>query len=471
MRVRKSTYRDRKGRRRQSRNWYIEIPDLNGRMRSVTAFTDRAASEQLGRRLEQLAARRAAGERLDREESRWIERLPERIRRRICELGYVDPTQLAGTQVLAVLLEDFRANLAAKGRTEKHVRHVVGRARRVIEGCGFVAWSDLDAREVQRHLASLRDDGMSPKTSNHLLASVRQFTRWAVAHRLASEDPLAVLEPVNARVDRRRVRRPFTWDELRRMLRAVEDAPERYGLSGWHRGLLYRLAAETGFRASEVRALRVSSFDLDSDVPIVRLPAEATKNREEASLPLRADTAARLGPLLVDRRPWDPAFPMTRGWRPARVLREDLARAGIAYEDENGHVRDFHALRGAFVTALVKSGANPKVVQMLARHSTTELTLGIYAKLGAEEERRAVESLPSLDLETTGEVAAGTGTSDVLPSCLPEPGTAEGIGRPPPAPATPSDGAKGRDSGVVDGGGGGNRTRVLESSCAGRLRA
>src|SRR4051794_39572915 len=65
--------------------------------------------------------------------------------------------------------------------------------------------------------------------------------------------------------------------------------------------------------------------------------------------------------------------------RTAEMIRHDLAAAGISYETASG-VIDFHALRGSYVSHLVSSGASVKTCQVLARHSTPTLTIGLYAK-------------------------------------------------------------------------------------------
>ncbi len=64
----------------------------------------------------------------------------------------------------------------------------------------------------------------------------------------------------------------------------------------------------------------------------------------------------------------------------------------------HGRVVDFHSLRVSFVTSLVMGGVNPKVAQVLARHSDIKLTMDIYTKIGADDQRAGLESLPSLKL-------------------------------------------------------------------------
>ena len=81
-------------------------------------------------------------------------------------------------------------------------------------------------------------------------------------------------------------------------------------------------------------------------------------------------------------------------------------------------VADVHALRSFFVTQLVRSGANPRLVMNLARHSSSNMTIGIYTRLRGDEERAAVESLPALVDEPA---AKATGTDGVVSRRLSEP--------------------------------------------------
>ena len=100
--------------------------------------------------------------------------------------------------------------------------------------------------------------------------------------------------------------------------------------------------------------------------------------------------------------------------RTAEMLRVDLESAGIAYETASG-VADFHALRAAYVTNLVASGASVKTCQTLARHSTPTLTIGLYAKVSLHDIKGAVENLPDLTpRESSPEPLAMTGTDPVV---------------------------------------------------------
>ena len=73
-----------------------------------------------------------------------------------------------------------------------------------------------------------------------------------------------------------------------------------------------------------------------------------------------------------------------------------LPRSTIRCQSVADGTLDFHSLRVTFVTSLARSGVHPKVAQMLARHSTIEITMGTYTKLDDDELRAGVEALPPL---------------------------------------------------------------------------
>ena len=94
----------------------------------------------------------------------------------------------------------------------------------------------------------------------------------------ASESPLEHLKCMNVRIDRRHDRRALDIDEIRRLLEATGAAPKRFGMEGYQRVMLYRLAIETGLRAKELRNLSVSSFNLDN----LLLPLKRLTQRTES---------------------------------------------------------------------------------------------------------------------------------------------------------------------------------------------
>ena len=430
MRTFRATYSDRSGRKRVAKRWYVEIKDSNGAVRRLPAFTDHGASEELGRKLKRLVELNAVRERPDRELTRWIEGLPEPMRARMARIGLLDAQRVESSKPLESHVADFREALLARGNTPKHADSTAERVRRVFTACRFAFWTDIRADKVESYLRTLREPQssenagkarkpISAQTSNYLLGSCKAFCSWMVQNERASENPLRILKALNAQADRKHIRRALHGDESRALLQATESGPDRLGISGPERAMLYRVAIETGLRARELRSLTRASFALESDRPTVTVQAAYSKRRRQDVLPLKADTARAVERFLRGRLPTASAFRMPAPEKLSKMFRADLDAAGIPYRDESDRVLDFHALRHTFISSLASGGVHPKTAQMLARHSTITLTMDRYTHSLRDDEVKALDALP--DLSSTGAQAAratGTDAHSVLASCL-----------------------------------------------------
>jgi len=342
---------------------------------------------------------------------------------------------------------DWKAALLAKGNTPRHAELVTSRAGKAFAACGFKQWGDISASRLQGHLAGLRTDrrkadgsierGLSAQTFNFYLQAVKQFARWMVQDQRATEIPLAHLQGLNVRTDRRHDRRALAANELRWLLDTTEHGPERFGMSGPARAMLYRLAVGSGLRAGELRSLTRASFALEGVEPTVTVAAAYSKHRRQDVQPIRPDLAAKLREHLAGKMPNAPAFNVPgrtdvsrmfqadladarRAWLQSRRTAQDASKGQastfLAYIDADGRYADFHSLRHSFITALVMGGVNPKEAQSLARHSVITLTMDRYTHQYAGNLTAALNVLPDLSTPTN-EVAKATGTDGENPSC------------------------------------------------------
>jgi len=371
---------------RQSSCWYVKYRDADGIEQRVKGFKDKEATRQLAAKLEREAE--------------------------LGRVGVVDRYKEHRIRPLREHLEDFRRSLLAKGNTVKHVELTLSRVRAVVEGCRFAVWGDISASRVELFLAGLQEgeEALAAQTANYYLASMKQFCGWMVNDGRAAESPLAHLQKKRTEKARQRALEP---DELRRVLEVTANGPDCYGMTGFARAMLYRLAAESGLRSNELRSLRVSSLDLGKRT--VRIASGSAKNRRESVLPLRADTAARLQELLCNRVPTARAFDLPSKYNMAKMLRADLMRAGIEYSDEPSSDKyvNFHSLRHTTGTLLAASGAHPKVAQAIMRHSDINLTMSRYTHTLRGQEAKAIESLPDPALPSTqAQQGVKTGTDD-----------------------------------------------------------
>ena len=267
--------------------------------------------------------------------------------------------------------------------------------------------------------------GVCVQTTNDYLSSLKSFGRWLVKDRRTSEYVFQHLEGGNAKVDRRHDRRELDAEELRRLLAAARDSNRIFrGLTGPDRFHLYATACGTGFRASGLASLTPESFDLESDMPTLTLPARHAKNRKTKVQPIPSDVAELLRGYLADKPSNQPIWPGTwaRDRKGAEMLRMDLEAAGIPYSvdgPDGPQYADFHALRHTYLTLGGRAGIDLRTLQELAGHSTPTLTAR-YSHRRLYDLTGAVEKMPNF-LPNTGpsdDTLRATGTDPRQPTTV-----------------------------------------------------
>ena len=383
----------------------------------MPAYTDKRASEGFARQLEKLVARRSAGEQPDLETSDWLEKTPLKTRKKLAAWSLLDAHRVGAAKPLRDHLTDYKQSLLDSGTTPEYAQKTYHRVTTMLDGMGIVYLSELDAAAVVRTLAGKRakraDDkkGLGVKTTNHYLAAIKGFVTWLVKERRASNNPLAHLSRMNARTDRRHVRRPLEPEELIKLLATTRCARESLGMTGEERHWLYRLAVETGLRSNELRSLIRDNFDLDSVEPTVTIDAASAKNGRSATLPLRAETAVELRAFIGQKHPAAHVFRMPRPEKIVAMLRADLEAAGLPYRDGADRVADFHSFRVTFATLLLRSGVDVRTAKELMRHATINMTADVYACTLRGSLHEGLKRLPSFSLPSR-EAMKATGTDD-----------------------------------------------------------
>ena len=291
------------------------------------------------------------------------------------------------------------------------------------QGAPIVPRGKTNLAELSKWYNVWRSRSMGVSTSNHYVTAMKGFGRWLEKKaRVIKENPLEDLEKADARTDVRKSRRILESNEFATLIQAARESKRWFrGLNGDDRAVIYILAAYTGLRAGEIASLQQHSFDFKASPAVVKVAPAYTKNSEPACIPLRKDLVEVLGGYLADREVGSGViWPGSWSEDGAKMIRIDLAGAGIEYTDANGDDFDFHALRHQFISDLAKAGVPLRVAQELARHSKPELTANIYTHLSAKDTVAEVEKLAS--------VPSGLpATEEVLP---------EGDFGPPPGPPT-----------------------------------
>ena len=367
---------------RLSKKWWARYRDENDRLRRVSLSTSKtAAQKMLNDILEQVERRRA---------------------------GLEDPVAQESCRPIEQHIEDYKNHLEAKNDSPKHIRGTITRIRRFCNEKRLQYVHQIKMSDVEGFLVDLRKkQGLSIKTSNHYLRSIKSFVRWLVINRRLQRNPLEGLSLLNEATDRRRERRSLSSEEFARIYRVAQTGPPVAGFTGPDRAMLYMLAAWTGLRRGEIGSLTLRSFDLTAESPTVTVAAAYSKHRREDVCYLHGELVDAFREWLDLRKPEqdDILFPISEATcgvdrRTSKMLQRDLGAARkiwiaeadtdkerkrressdfLKYIDSRGRYADFHALRHTFVTNLARANVDPKTAQTLARHSNIQLTMDLYA--------------------------------------------------------------------------------------------
>jgi integrase len=334
-------------------------------------------------------------------------------------------------------LSDFLAFLEGKGTSAQTVDTADARIRAILTEGEITSLDDLSPACVLAALNRLRvpgrvtPKGLSNKTASHYITAIKGFSRWLLRDKRAASDDLVSLQGFNEQTDRRLVRRDLLPDEVARVLAVAAEsdsvlverpyrteAKERktalIRMTVQDREWAYRVAAETGFRASEVASLTPASFDLSANPPTVTVAAAYSKHKRMDVQPIRREFAEDLKGFLRGKSKDSRLFPLPKK-KAALLVRADMEKARerwiaeasdaserkrreesdfLRHTDSQGRVVDFHGLRHTFISQLVQTGASVKVAQELARHSTPTLTIGRYSHARKEDLAAALDDLP-----------------------------------------------------------------------------
>jgi integrase/recombinase XerD len=397
---------------RKSRKWWGKYRDASNTVRRVPLSSDKAMAQAM---LSELVKK------VEREKS-----------------GLADPYEDQRKRPVSAHVDEFEKYLKNKGVTPKQVKESTTQIRKMVEDRRWKLIGDISASSALDYLGGLRELGRSAQTYNHYLKSAKQFTRWLVKDHRTPFDPLGHLPKLNVRTDRRHDRRALHSEEFALLVKAADSGPTIEAIPGRDRAMMYILAAWTGFRKGEIGSLTIDSFRLDDEPPIVTVAALYSKHRRQDSQVLHPEVVRLLKQWITGRKgkELDPLlFPVSgrvsggKERKTHKMMQCDLKAARkewleeaktpeekevreksdfLKYQDRNGLFADFHSNRHLFITSLERSGASPKMAQILARHSDIRLTLGVYTHLELHDQTLAIGMLKAPPVNSNGKATKTT---------------------------------------------------------------
>jgi integrase/recombinase XerD len=265
-------------------------------------------------------------------------------------------------------VEGFLALLATRRapRTVDAYRRDLARLAEFLDASPARATTD----DIERFLAGLRADGLSPATIARRVAAIRAFFRHQQLLGARADNPAAELDPPRRR---RTLPRTLSPGEAERLVEAANGTQPRDLRDRALAELLYG----AGLRVSEAVSLEKGGVALDD-----RLVRCIGKGDKERIVPIGRRAAEALRRYLargrphLDRRHRPELFLNARGGPLTRagaflILRRLAEKAGL----EPARIHP-HLLRHSFATHLLEGGADLRSVQEMLGHadlSTTEL--------------------------------------------------------------------------------------------------
>ena len=297
-------------------------------------------------------------------------------------LGRIRPQSLTYAQAVALFIED-------KLRTRR--ASTVAEYKRLLNRLPFKGQiSEISHEEVTRILKKFG----SPSEQAHLIVALKVFFNWCHKRRYITENPMFGLShkasPTRARV--------LSDAELKSIWKAcnkpTDEMPAAFPI-------IVKLLMLTGQRRGEIAALQTSWIQKDQ----ITLPAAATKNGRESTIPITALTASTMKrsassisftsePTLLfpARGTKDKPF---NGWSKSKAALDKLS--GV-----KGWT--LHDLRRTFSTRLAEFGTPPHVIERLLNHTSGTIS-GVAAVYNRHhfmpEMRVAVEKYEKFLLKLT----------------------------------------------------------------------
>ncbi|MBI4884928.1 MAG: site-specific integrase [Actinobacteria bacterium] len=377
--------------------WYLDWKDGKGQRRRQALSPDKRVAERM--RTEIISQR-------DLE---------------LAGLGSVEGQSRPLAEIVPLYLQDL-----AQRAGEKQVLNVTIHLRRILASLRSKRVRDLDPVELMQYRSARLKLGLSNRTINVEVGSLKAMLRWAENAGLIAQSPIRNFKPLPyTERHRRHVRRALSDQEIKALLdaaradddeqaanRAAEttigngtkgsEYDERRRLPRVPQRLLFTALLEAGSRWTET--ISATWADLDRERATMRLRATTTKSGRTRVVPLRTELVAELWALrAVHQRARqrlvqasDRVFLSPEGadWKretnnPRRLLDRILERAGIARQTADGVV-DLHSLRHSAASRMARHGVPLIVAARVLGHASTEITSQVYVHTTSEDLRVAV---------------------------------------------------------------------------------
>ena len=243
--------------------------------------------------------------------------------------------------------------------------------------------TDVKLNDLQRFAAWIHERGIGPKSQARILSGVRTFYHYLVVDGYLEVDPTELLESPHLP---KHLPEYLTTEEVDRL----EAAIDLTSAEGHRNRAIIEVFFSCGLRVSELVELKLSNLFLNE-----RFMRVVGKGGKERLVPISQRAVGELELWFNDRRQMrikpgedDYVFLNRRGHHLTRTMILIMVKrlgeaAGIK------KTLSPHTLRHSFATALLRGGADLRVIQVLLGHADIATT-EIYTHMDDESLRQAV---------------------------------------------------------------------------------
>lgn len=241
-----------------------------------------------------------------------------------------------------------------------------------------------DTAGIRGYLDSLEEAGLSARSVNRHLTTLRNFYRYLLREEKLDADPTSVLALPH---QWKNLPKYLTSDEIDRLL----AAPNLNKHTGVRDKAMLELLYASGLRVSELCDLPIG--DLDQDMGVVRVRGKGNKQRlvptGESALDAISEYLRLARPALLRNRGSSYLFVTARG---GKLTRGAFWKALTGYTKIAAITRKVtpHMLRHSFATHLLEGGADLRSVQVMLGHADISTTQ-VYTHVMRSRLRKTVE--------------------------------------------------------------------------------
>ncbi|MBH9965599.1 tyrosine-type recombinase/integrase [[Bacillus] enclensis] len=262
--------------------------------------------------------------------------------------------------------------------------------------------SDITTQDIKEFYAKLKRDGYAQKTISSIHKFLSSFFQATIENGVLTEHPIKAIK--NKPKDPIRIAHPWSYAEVDQFLAVAEKEGK---------DVMYDFTLATGLRQGEVFALPWFNVDLDGkSVTVTRsvsydekgnpeLLPKAPRSYRTLSLPTYLVEKLKMHKEKQDimkqrigkgyQHELDLVFPkMDGGFNNPSNVRRQLYNL---MKKANVRRITFHELRHTHSSLLIRSGAQPKLVQERLGHEDIETTFRYYGHLWPNADHEAVRGL------------------------------------------------------------------------------